>query len=139
MDISLPPDSPLSIQYPLFKLSDEKIRLIVIRCCTHIDQNELFAIAGKSRTVCFQFVQNTCCVSVDKVSGNVKDNFGRNYRNTKKFRQVLSEFDSDAGVRYNPDLVKLIHDVPSLYDKTAEIVDSNRMDYYYDIYKLYFR
>lgn len=67
------------------------------------------------------------------------DYFGRNYRNSKKFRQVLSEFDADAGVRYNPDLVKLIHDVPSLYDKMSEIVDANRMDSYYDIYKLYFR
>ena len=67
------------------------------------------------------------------------DYFGRNYRNSKKFRQVLSEFDADAGVRYNPDLVKLIHDVPSLYDKMAEIVEAKRMDSYYDIYKLYFR
>ena len=67
------------------------------------------------------------------------DYFGRNYRNSKKFRQVLAEFDADAGVRYNPDLVKLIHDVPSLYDKMTEIVDAKRMDSYYDIYKLYFR
>ena len=67
------------------------------------------------------------------------DYFGRNYRNAKKFRQVLAEFDADAGVRYNPDLVKLIHDVPSLYDKMTEIVDAKRMDSYYDIYKLYFR
>ena len=67
------------------------------------------------------------------------DYFGRNYRNTKKFRQVLSEFDADAGVRYNPDIVKLIHDVPSLYDKITEIVEAKRMDSYYDIYKLYFR
>lgn len=67
------------------------------------------------------------------------DYFGRNYRNSKKFRNVLSEFDVGAGVRYNPDLVKLIHDVPSLYDKMSEIVDAKRMDSYYDIYKLYFR
>lgn len=67
------------------------------------------------------------------------DYFGRNYRNTKKFRQVLGEFDADAGVRYNPDLVKLIHDVPSLAEKMTEIVDEKRMDSYYDIYKLYFR
>ena len=67
------------------------------------------------------------------------DYFGRNYRNTKKFRHVLGEFDADAGVRYNPDLVQLIHDVPSLYDKMSEIVDEKRMDAYYDIYKLYFR
>lgn len=67
------------------------------------------------------------------------DYFGRNYRNAKKFRQILSEFDADAGVRYNPDLVKLIHDIPSLYDKMTEIVEAKRMDSYYDIYKLYFR
>ena len=67
------------------------------------------------------------------------DTFGRNYRNSKKFRHVLSEFDAEAGVRYNPDLVKLIHDVPSLYERMSEIVDETRMDAYYDIYKLYFR
>ncbi len=37
------------------------------------------------------------------------------------------------------DIVKLIHDVPSLYDKITEIVEAKRMDSYYDIYKLYFR
>lgn len=67
------------------------------------------------------------------------DYFGRNYRNSKKFRQVLAEFDVDAGVKYNPELIKLIHDVPSVYDKMTELVDAKRMDAYYDIYKLYFR
>lgn len=67
------------------------------------------------------------------------DNFGRNYNNAKRFRQVLAELEADAGVRYNPDLIQLIHDVPSLYDKMSEIVDAKRMDSYYDIYKLYFR
>ena len=67
------------------------------------------------------------------------DYFGRNYRNSKKFRQVLTEFDEGAGVIYNPDIIKLIHDEPSLYEKLSEVVDEKRMDAYYDIYKLYFR
>lgn len=67
------------------------------------------------------------------------DNFGRNYIDTKKFRQVLEEFDKDAGVRYNPNLVQLIHDQPSLYNKLTEIVDNQRMEAYYDIYRQYFR
>lgn len=77
----------------------------------------------------------TICDCLDAAT----DNFGRNYHNQKLFKQVLAEFDRDAGTRYNPDLVQLIHDVPSLYERLATIVDESRMDAYYNIYRQYFR
>lgn len=67
------------------------------------------------------------------------DNFGRNYHNYKMFKQVLAEFDRDAGTRYNPELIQLIHDNPSLREELANIVDEKRMDSYYNIYRQYFR
>lgn len=67
------------------------------------------------------------------------DNYGRNYHHFKRFRQILAELDSQAGTRYNPDIIKLIHDEPALYNRLSEIVDEKRMDAYYDIYKQYFR
>lgn len=77
----------------------------------------------------------TICDCLDAAT----DNFGRNYHNHKLFKQVLAEFDRDAGIRYNPDLVQLIHDVPSLRERLATIVDEKRMDSYYNIYRQYFR
>lgn len=77
----------------------------------------------------------TICDCLDAAT----DNFGRNYHNHKLFKQVLAEFDRDAGTRYNPDLIQLIHDVPSLNHRLTTIVEENRMDAYYNIYRQYFR
>lgn len=77
----------------------------------------------------------TICDCLDAAT----DNFGRNYHNHKLFKQVLTEFDRDAGTRYNPDLVQLMHDIPSLRERLTTIVDEQRMDAYYNIYRQYFR
>lgn len=67
------------------------------------------------------------------------DFFGRNYHRNKTFRQVLGEFDRDKGVKYNPDLVELIQSTPALIEEMSNIVEVNRMEAYYNIYKRYFR
>lgn len=40
---------------------------------------------------------------------------GRNYKQEKSFEKVMEELREGAGTRYNPDLVKLIDDIPELY------------------------
>ena len=62
---------------------------------------------------------------------------GRNYRQEKSFEKVMEELREGAGTRYNPDLVKLIDDVPELYKELEKIAIYGWPDIYYEIYKNY--
>lgn len=62
---------------------------------------------------------------------------GRNYRQEKSFEKVMGELREGAGTRYNPDLVKLIDDVPELYKELEKIAIYGWPDIYYEIYKNY--
>lgn len=64
---------------------------------------------------------------------------GRNYRQEKSFEKVMGELREGAGTRYNPDLVKLIDDVPELYKELEMIAIYGWPDIYYEIYKNYMR
>ena len=64
---------------------------------------------------------------------------GRNYKQEKSFEKVMEELREGAGTRYNPDLVKLIDDVPELYKELEMIAIYGWADIYYEIYKNYMR
>lgn len=64
---------------------------------------------------------------------------GRNYKQEKSFEKVMEELREGAGTRYNPDLVKLIDDVPELYKELEMIAIYGWPDIYYEIYKNYMR
>ena len=64
---------------------------------------------------------------------------GRNYKQEKSFEKVMEELREGAGTRYNPDLVKLIDDVPELYKELERIAIYGWPDIYYEIYKNYMR
>lgn len=62
---------------------------------------------------------------------------GRNYKQEKSFEKVMEELRKGAGTRYNPDLVKLIDDIPELYKELERIAIYGWPDIYYEIYKNY--
>ena len=64
---------------------------------------------------------------------------GRNYKQEKSFEKVMEELREGAGTRYNPDLVKLIDDIPELYKELEMIAIYGWPDIYYEIYKNYMR
>lgn len=64
---------------------------------------------------------------------------GRNYKQEKSFEKVMDELREGAGTRYNPDLVKLIDDIPELYKELERIAIYGWPDIYYEIYKNYMR
>ena len=64
---------------------------------------------------------------------------GRNYKQEKSFEKVMEELREGAGTRYNPDLVKLIDDVPEIYKELEMIAIYGWPDIYYEIYKNYMR
>ncbi len=64
---------------------------------------------------------------------------GRNYKGEKTFDTVMGEFRRDAGVRYNPDLVKLIDEHPDVAGKLAELIDDGWVEIYYNIYSQFIR
>ena len=64
---------------------------------------------------------------------------GRNYKQEKSFEKVMDELRAGAGTRYNPDLVKLIDDIPELYKELERITIYGWPDIYYEIYKNYMR
>lgn len=64
---------------------------------------------------------------------------GRNYKQEKSFEKVMEELRAGAGTRYNPDLVKLIDDIPELYKELERIAIYGWPDIYYEIYKNYMR
>lgn len=64
---------------------------------------------------------------------------GRNYKQEKSFEKVMEELRKGAGTRYNPDLVKLIDDIPELYNELERIAIYGWPNIYYEIYKNYMR
>lgn len=64
---------------------------------------------------------------------------GRNYKQEKSFEKVMEELREGAGTRYNPDLLKLIDDIPELYNELERIAIYGWPDIYYEIYKNYMR
>ncbi len=64
---------------------------------------------------------------------------GRNYKGEKTFDTVMGEFRRDAGVRYNPDLVRLIDDHPDVASQLAELIDDGWVEIYYDIYRQFIK
>lgn len=64
---------------------------------------------------------------------------GRNYKQEKSFEKVMGELREGAGTRYNPDLVKMIDDIPELYKELERIAIYGWPDIYYEIYKNYMR
>lgn len=54
------------------------------------------------------------------------DNMGRNYRKAKSLSVLLEEFKSDAGVRYNPVMVKALIEDEALLEKVNHIIVTNR-------------
>ena len=64
---------------------------------------------------------------------------GRNYKQEKSFEKVMEELRKGAGTRYNPDLVKLIDDIPELYKELERIAIYGWPNIYYEIYKNYMR
>lgn len=67
------------------------------------------------------------------------ERIGRNYKQEKSFEKVMEELREGAGTRYNPDLVKLIDDIPELYKELERIAIYGWPDIYYEIYKNYMR
>ena len=51
----------------------------------------------------------------------------------------MEELREGAETRYNPDLVKLIDDIPELYNELERIAIYGWPDIYYEIYKNYMR
>lgn len=75
----------------------------------------------------------TLCDCLDAATENI----GRNYHRPKAFDSVIEEFDSGAGTRYDPLLIKLIHADQQLYDQLKQTVNTGRYDHYYNLYKTY--
>lgn len=68
------------------------------------------------------------------------DAVGRNYNPSKVFETVLQEFESGAGVRYNPYIVKIIRENEDLYKELDQLVSPlGCYANYYEIYKEFFR
>ena len=64
---------------------------------------------------------------------------GRNYKGEKTFDVVMNEFRQDAGIRYNPDLVKLIDSQPDLAQRLTHLVEEGWLDIYYEIYSQFIK
>lgn len=82
----------------------------------------------------FMIDVTTLCDCLDAAT----DQYGRNYHQAKTTDEVLAEFERDAGVRYNPDLVRFIVGNAPLRDKLREISGPRRLTIYYETYKRYF-
>lgn len=61
--------------------------------------------------------------------------YHENEKLLKSFEKVMGELREGAGTRYNPDLVKLIDDIPELYKELEMIAIYGWPDIYYKIYK----
>lgn len=67
------------------------------------------------------------------------ERLGRNYKKEKTFEVLMGEFRHDAGVRYNPDLVKLVDEHSNVKKALSELVADGWLDIYYDIYQSFFK
>ena len=63
------------------------------------------------------------------------ERLGRNYKKEKTFEMLMEEFRHDAGVRYNPDLVKLVDAHSSVKKALSELVSDGWLDVYFEIYQ----
>lgn len=59
---------------------------------------------------------------------------GRNYRKNKRYDDVLKEFQTDAGTRYNPELVKILETHPTLGNQLRQFCEKGWEDVYYRIF-----
>ena len=82
----------------------------------------------------FMIDVTTLCDCLDAAT----DQYGRNYHQAKTTDAVLTEFERDAGVRYNPELVRFIVSNEPLREKLREIAGPRRLTIYYETYKRYF-
>ena len=76
----------------------------------------------------------TLCDCLDAAT----DCYGRNYSTAKTVDQVLEEFRRDSGVRYNPDLTRLLLCSETLRQTLRDIAGKRRIEIYYDTYQKYF-
>lgn len=67
------------------------------------------------------------------------DAIGRNYKPDKVFKMLIDEFDSQAGSRYNGDVLKVIHTDDKLWnDLEQEVTPQGCYNNYYEIYQNFF-
>lgn len=71
------------------------------------------------------------CDSLEAATSHI----GRNYRAAKPFCQIMDEFYSQSGTRYNPDVLETIISSPDTYNKLKEMVDQNWRSVYRDIFQ----
>lgn len=64
----------------------------------------------------------TICDCIDAAT----DYLDRNYRVPKTLDQIVKEFVADAGTRYNPDMVKVLAEDESVYEKLNNIIIADR-------------
>ena len=76
----------------------------------------------------------TLCDCLDAAT----DCYGRNYHTAKTVDQVLEEFRRDSGVRYNPDITRLLCSSAELQQTLRDIAGEQRIKIYYDTYQKYF-
>ncbi len=67
------------------------------------------------------------------------EKLGRNYKQAKSFETVMIELRQDAGIRYNPDLIKLIDSHEDVTTSMKKVAIDGWLDIYYDIHKRYFK
>lgn len=73
----------------------------------------------------------TLCDCIDAAS----DHYGRNYKASKSLEELLCEFESEKGTRYNPDLVDILSSSIELQDCIRHIITDGRIDIMYEAYK----
>lgn len=71
------------------------------------------------------------CDSLEAATSHI----GRNYRAAKPFCQIMDEFYSQSGTRYNPDVLEAIISSPDTYNELKEMVDQNWKSVYSDIFQ----
>lgn len=71
------------------------------------------------------------CDSLEAATSRI----GRNYRASKSFSQIMDEFYSDAGVRYNPDVLRSIIASTETYNMLKQMVDLNWKTIYLHIFQ----
>lgn len=76
----------------------------------------------------------TLCDCLDTAT----DCYGRSYHSAKTVDQVLEEFQRDSGVRYNPDITRLMCGSTELQQTLRDIAGEQRLKIYYDTYQRYF-
>ena len=76
----------------------------------------------------------TLCDCLDAAT----DCYGRSYHTAKTVDQVLEEFSRDSGVRYNPEITRLMCSSAELQRTLRDIAGEQRIKIYYDTYQKYF-